>query len=333
MKTVRAYLCALSIIFIVPALSMAQTFGASDAVEATGSGTINWTTGEVYATGIGPVQESATSPSQNRAMALQVARLDAFRKLLEVVKGVQVDSNTTVQNFMVTSDIIRSRVEGVVKGFRIVKTQYQSDGSVEVTIAMPLRGKLMDVVIPETFGRMTTTPVPVPQIKPVPSVSQPVKQAPPAVKEPVKPEPLKPSTNQTEKKAEPIKPAPAQSAGESTTTFQGGVPTGLVIDARGLGLKPALLPKVVDQQGQEIYVGQIVTRTNAVEQGVAGYARDVNAAANNFRVTDNPAVMKGLAASGAANTDVIVGEADAQTLRQLASRGEFLENCRVIIVY
>ena len=63
---------------------------------------------------------------------------------------------------------------------------------------------------------------------------------------------------------------------------------------------PRCLPRIVDPQGQEIYVGQVVTRTNAVEQGVAGYAKDVNAAANNFRVTDNPAVIKGLRASGSA---------------------------------
>jgi hypothetical protein len=106
-----------------------------------------------------------------------------------------------------------------------------------------------------------------------------------------------------------------------------------VIDGRGLGLRPALLPRIVDSEGQEIYVGQVATRTNAVEQGVAGYARDVNAAANNFRVTDNPAVMKGLRASGSARTDIVVGQADARMLRQLGGKGDFLQYCRVIIVY
>jgi hypothetical protein len=80
-------------------------------------------------------------------------------------------------------------------------------------------------------------------------------------------------------------------------------------------------------------VGQVVTRTNAVEQGVAGYAKDVNAAANNFRVTDNPVVFKGISAAGAAKTDVMLGQADAQSLRQLSGRGDFLQYCRVIIVY
>ena len=115
--------------------------------------------------------------------------------------------------------------------------------------------------------------------------------------------------------------------------FKGGVATGLVIDGTGLELKPALLPKIIDANGQEIYVGQIATRTNAVEQGVAGYAKDVNAAANNFRVTDNPAIIKGVRATGTARTDIVVGQADAQTLRELSSKGNFLQYCRVIIVY
>jgi hypothetical protein len=151
-----------------------------------------------------------------------------------------------------------------------------------------------------------------------------------------KPEPLKPSVppvvKEPENKPEPEKPS-IPPAGESTAEFKGGVATGLVIDGRGLGLRPALLPRIVDSQGQEIYVGQVVTRTNAVEQGVAGYAKDVNAAANNFRVTDNPAIIKGLRASGTARTDVVVGQSDAQILRQLSNKGDFLQYCRVIIVY
>jgi hypothetical protein len=91
--------------------------------------------------------------------------------------------------------------------------------------------------------------------------------------------------------------------------------------------------RIVDSEGQEIYVGQVVTGTNAVEQGVAGYARDVKAAANNFRVTDNPAVIKGLRASGSAGTDIVVARADARMLHQLGGQGDFLQNCRVIIVY
>jgi hypothetical protein len=318
----------------------AQTFGPSDAVESFGSGTVNWTTGEVYATGIGAPPARPVNAAQARAMAERAAQVVALRNLLETVKGVRVDSETVVENFMTKSDVIRTKVDGIVKGARIVKKQVMSDGSVEVLVAMPMKGAFLSTMLPETFGGTSVSPVPV---RPAPLLQKPADTrpspplpAPEKKAEPMKPMPPQPA--QPEKKAEPGKPEPPQPPvappqSQPSVAFQGGVATGLVIDGRGLGLRPALLPKVLDPRGQEIYVGQVVTRTNAVEAGVAGYAKDVNAAANNFRVTDNPAVIKGVQAAGAARTDVVLGQADAQMLRDLSRRGDFLQNCRVIIVY
>jgi len=344
----------LMVLFLITVLSFAQTSGLSDAVETTGSGSINWTTGEVYATGIGAPPANAVNAAQARAMADRAATVVAYRNLLETVKGVRIDSETVVENFMTKSDVIKTRVDGIVKGARIVKKQFMSDGSVEVLVAMSVKGALMDTVVPDIFGKSSSAPLsitPAPRIqepyKPMPSTPVPEKKA-----EPVKPEPYRPQPQpaqpapekktepqrpapltQPERKAEPVQPAPAPSSQASTVQFKGGTPTGIVIDARGLGLRPALLPKVVDPQGQELYVGQVVTRTNAVEQGVAGYAKDVSAAANNFRVTDNPVVITGLRASGAVKTDVMLGQADAQALRDMGKKGDFLQYCRVIIVY
>ena len=317
-------LCAL----LIAGTIAAQTVSQTDAVETKDSGTINWTTGEVYATGIGAPPARAVNAAQARAMAERAAFVVALRNLLETVKGVRVDSETVVENFMTKSDVIRTHVQGIVNGARTIQTKYLSDGSVETLVSMPMKGAFMNAVLPETFGRSTGI-VPV---KPAPVLPRPAdkKTTPPA------PEPAKPSP---EKKTEPVKPEPPQptppspTQSQPTVAFKGGAATGLVIDGRGLGLRPALLPKIVDPQGQEIYVGQVVTRTNAVEQGVAGYAKDVNAAANNFRVTDNPVVFKGISAAGAAKTDVMLAQGDAQSLRQLSGRGDFLQYCRVIIVY
>lgn len=353
-----------------PGRAWAQNGRTGDAVEQTSSGLINWTSGEAYATGIGAPPAKAANAAQARAMAERAAFVVALRNLLETVKGVRVDSETVVENFMVKSDVIRTRVDGIIKGARAVKTSYLSDGSVEIQVVMPLKGALMDALVPENFGRPAGMPAPQ---RPTVSPQQPSKPAVPAPAPakpatPSKPEPQKPSPaapppvapperkpdqpkpsvpspaaapeqkpepqkhEEPQKQPEPPKPV-VTPEGEPTAQFKGGVATGLVIDGRGLGLRPALLPKILDSQGREIYVGQVATRTNAVEQGVAGYAKDVKAATNNFRVTDNPAVIKGLRASGAARTDVVVGQSDAQMLQQLGGRGDFLQYCRVIIVY
>jgi len=301
------------LIMATTTIAAAQTFGPADAVDRTGSGAINWTTNEVYATGIGAPPLHPVNAAQAHAMAERAAFLVALRNLLETVKGVRVDSESVVENFMTRSDVIRTKVDGMVKGARTVKTQYLSDGSVEVLVALSLKGEFLNAIVPETFGKTNGLFTPV-----KPSIPAP------------KPEPEKP-VPQTEKKtgAQPAPEDPTQ----ATIAFKGGVATGMVIDGRGLGLRPALLPRIVDQQGQELYVGQVVPRTNAVEQGVAGYARDVQAAANNFRVTDNPAVIKAVRASGSARTDVVINQADAQAFRDLSTKGDYLKYCRVIIVY
>jgi hypothetical protein len=342
---------------LVPAGLRAQpaSSAAGEAVENIGQGTINWTSGEVFATGIGAPPAHPVNPAQARAMAERAALVVALRNLLEVVKGVRVDSETVVENFIVKSDSIRTKVDGIVRGAMPVKKQYLSDGSVEITVGMKMQGAFMDAIIPVSFG--SRTDVPLPALKPVPSVAVPqeTKQVPPSPlplkqpqpsppapsdrrPEPPKQEPMKPAPSlpqpQQEKKPEPAPPLPVTTTDDKgTLQFRGGKATGIVIDGRGLGLRPALLPRIIDSQGQEIYVGQVVTRTNAVEQGVAGYAKDVHAAANNFRVTDNPAVIKGLRASGATRTDIVLGPDDAQALRELSRKGDFLQYCRVIIVY
>jgi hypothetical protein len=344
--------------FIFLGVLTAMTAGANqvaaaqgEAIETTSSGIINWTSGEIFATGIGAPPSFSSNAAQARAMSERAAFVVALRNLLETVKGVRVDSESVVENYMVKSDVIKTRVDGIVKGARIVKTKYLSDGSVEVQVAMPLRGALMDVVIPETFGSPGGAATPLPPSPAPVKPSQPVLPAPQKPAEPAKPAPVKPqqpqpappepakpsvppvvATPEPKPAPAPVKPAP-QTDGSTTTVFKGGVATGLVIDGRGLDLRPALLPKIVDPQGREIYVGQVVTRTNAVEQGVAGYARDVQAASNNFRVTDNPAVIKGTQAAGPARTDIMLSQADAQSMRQLGEKGNFLQYCRVIIVY
>jgi len=328
-----------------------QTANPSDAVENVGQGMINWTSGEVYATGIGAPPANAVNAAQARAMAERAAQVVAYRNLLEIVKGVRVDSETVVENFMTKSDIIRTRVDGVIKGAMPIKKQYLSDGSVEITVVMRMKGDFLNAVVPETFGGSALPP---PPLRPAPSVQVPTPQRPapipPAVvkrPEPPRVEPARPAQQQPDKKPEPppqqtqpekkpepaVQQPPAVVPDQSTTQFKGGKATGVVIDGRGLGLKPALLPKIVDPQGLEIYVGQVVARTNAVEQGVAGYAKDVNAASNNFRVTDNPAVIRGVRASGAARTDIMLSQSDSQMLRDLGKKGDFLQYCRVIIVY
>ena len=112
----------------------------------------------------------------------------------------------------------------------------------------------------------------------------------------------------------------------------GDIFTGLVIDARGLAARPAMSPKIVDENGKEVYGSMNVDRLYAIQQGMTGYARDLTAAQSNPRVTNNPVSVKGVKASGPGKCDIMISNADAEKIRASGDNLSFLKKCRVMIV-
>ena len=115
-------------------------------------GKMDWTTGVITAVGIGAPPAQPANAAQARAMAERAAQVVAYRNLLEAVKGVRVDSTTTVENFMVTSDVIKTEVSGIIQGAMVMDKKYMSDGSVEVTVGMKLIGRSCRCPSPEGTG-------------------------------------------------------------------------------------------------------------------------------------------------------------------------------------
>jgi len=267
---------------------------SQDLVEPSGSGTINWSKGVVEAVGIGAPPEKYYGKPQARPMALRAAKVDAMRNLLEATKGVQIDSDTTVSNFMVESDVISAKVQGMIRGAKTVKQEYLSDGTVEITMQMPLNGGFAQLVLPKEIK----------QIEPIKAVAH-----------------------------EPDMPAaPAAAPASDVPRSDAIVYTGLVVDARGIDVRPAMAPNVMDEKGQEVYGSAFVSREFAVQQGMSGYARDLTAAQSNTRVTNNPLTVKGLRTEGSGRSNIVVSNADAANLRSASEHLSFLKKCRVMIV-
>jgi len=255
------------------------------------NGSVNWSAGYIEAVGIGAPPDRAMGKPQARPMALRAAEQVAKRNLLEITKGVRIDSTTVIRDYTVESDVINSQVEGFIKGALIVKQDYMSDGTVEVTVRMPLLGNFSQAIMPRILEKKTgnTPPVKAPAVPPA------------------KTPPAKPS-------------APA------------AVYTGLVVDARGIQTRPAMAPKILDENGQEVYGSMSVDREFAVQQGMSGYARDLTAAQNNARVTNNPLTVKAVKTQGTGRSDIVISNADAAALKAAAENVTFMKKCRVMIV-
>ena len=119
--------------------------------------------------------------------------------------------------------------------------------------------------------------------------------------------------------------------GAATTPTTGGI-TGIIIDARGLKTRPAMAPRILDQNGNAVYGPGTYDRSYAVTNGVAGYSKSLEAAQKDPRVLGNPLVVKGVSTSGTNRTDIVISNADVSKI-DLANRSyNVLKDCRVLIL-
>jgi hypothetical protein len=106
------------------------------------NGSVNWTEQYIEAKGVSVVDsERFTNTAQAKAMATRGAVVVAQRNLLEIIQGVQVTSETVVIDMVTTSDVINTKVEGVIKGAVMFGDPVEKDGLIEVIMRVPLYGQ------------------------------------------------------------------------------------------------------------------------------------------------------------------------------------------------
>ena len=88
-------------------------------------------TGVVTAQGFGTIDPAmAKTHAQARMLAKRAAQLDAQRQLSEQVKGIELRSGSTVEEYEVKSDIIATRVKTWLKGTVVVDEKvYEEEGT------------------------------------------------------------------------------------------------------------------------------------------------------------------------------------------------------------
>lgn len=248
-------------------------------LEAQVDGEVDWKQGTITVIGYGAPTEGM-SKARAKILARRAATVSAYRDLLEMLKGVQVNSTTTVEDAMVSSDIIQTSVEGILKGARVVgEVTYDSDGVAQVTVSTRLNGPLLDQLLPK----------------------------------------------------QGFSESEGEAVFEATFDASPNGLSGLIVDARGLGLTPALAPRVMDETRQLVYGAAVVNRDVAVEKGMVVYEKDLDAAMKNGRIGANPLIVKGLKSEGQRKTNVIVSTTDYERVRDTLDRSVLMA-CRVIFV-
>lgn len=101
---------------------------------------------------------------------------------------------------------------------------------------------------------------------------------------------------------------------DATPASTGGS-TGLVVDATGVKVTPALAPRIVDEEGKEVY-GPAEVNTEKVKHGLASYVKDQAAAKKDPRVGETPTTVKAIALAKGSTSDVVISNADAKKARE-----------------
>jgi hypothetical protein len=108
--------------------------------------------------------------------------------------------------------------------------------------------------------------------------------------------------------------------------------TGVVIDARGLAIQPALLPRIVDEGGQPLYAPEVVNVEAAVQQGYIAYAKAFDQAPAQARIGERPLVLRALRVAGDTRVDLVLSHAEATRIRDYAATRHLVRQCRILIV-
>ncbi len=248
-----------------------------DVAEPVPGGMVDWSGKTVRARGTGVMDPGNMNKAQARLMAERAAVVVAQRNLLEIVKGVRVDSDTRVQNFMTDYDVVYTHVEGIVKGARqLGPARYDSvAGTVEVELEMPMYG---DSSLEQALA---------PVLGPKGEVA-----------------------------------AAGLSPRVREFFEQYG---GLVMDAGNTGLKPALFPKIYDEDGNLLLdTKDYLKYAGKSGQAAVQFIRALDEVLANKKLGNQPLVLKVKQIRGKLGSDIVIGKLDADKLKWLKDGARYL---------
>lgn len=256
--------------------------GVADMPEVTSDATQAFVNGAIVVKGEGSAPERPLSQAQRRILALRAAKVVALREAAEVIDGVTINGDTTIENASAHSDTVRTAVQGVIKGAVVIREVYDPlAGLAVVYVSVPMAGErgLMGALLPQVSG-------------------------------------LAPALT------------PFQAAGAG---LSGGY-DGVIVDARDVDLRPALINRIVTKSGEVIYDPSKAHEAAVREKGPAAYTNSVEKARGllSDRGSHNPIVVKAESVNG--STDAVLSASDAAAVFSSNQAANFLDSARVVFV-
>lgn len=313
--------------FIVTCLMPLRAFSqpSGEVVEMMGvAGGINWSKSTVSAEGAGVAPENIKAKSQAGMLACRAAVVDAQRNLLEITKGVRVQGETVVENMMLVSDVVRTTVTGVIQGAMVKSKKLADDGSCVVVMEILMTGKLASDIYKEVLNTRVSL-----LDKYLKAGLQRIYAF--LVKDAYANETAwRKEIDSINKRLERIEQQ-LQIDTVRTRAIAKGDPTGVIVDARGLGFKPSMTPRFFDEKGNQLYP-DADNQNIAKKEGrmLALFMNNLVSAQNHPRIGNRPLVLKASKTHPKSKTDIVLSKDATEQLTEAMKKG--INNAEVIVV-
>jgi hypothetical protein len=217
-------------------------------------------------------------------------------RTLQTLEAAFYDRDWTVGSYLASHPLVQRRLERMNLTSERLGTKYLSDGTVSTEYEFPLTGSVLGLMLPvrsapRLLGRVAC-----------PCCGQPWPEG--------------------KELPAGVKPVPYETG--ATATY-----TGILIDAKGLGAKPALFPQVVTESGDDVYSTDFAEPEQISQYGLVGYFLDRTRAMTADRLGPSPLVIRALGIAGANSCDLVISQADAARIHSSKSNLELLSRCRV----
>lgn len=304
--------------FILTCAVIVATAVSTLAADDFGKGAINWTDGYIDAVGYGTAQPTGHK-GKDRINARRVAEVVAQRTLLETIKGVRIDSMTTVENSMLSEDVIKSRVEGIIKGAQTIEEKIEWEGNSPVFMVrmrICLNGGLIECKGNSLVSALNLEKREDPPFVPKTRLNRIV------------------PGDQHRLPAKPSSDTEVQSgSGRSYARDLTKPVTGMVLTLEGRYFERSLLPVVVTKMNDEmvtVYSAKIVKPSVIRTFGAVRYAETVDNAVKISHLGGNVLVVP--VADITKDNLIIISAQDAATIKETLAHGNnYLGDAKVVI--
>ncbi len=199
----------------------------------------------------------------------------------EALKDCFYNSEMTLRDFLMSNPRIERKFNQLKLNSFPKERGLLSDGTTLMEFRTPITGELLNLLAPPTGGG-----VPLGRIA-CPLCGQPWPEG--------------------KEFPEGIVPIPLES--EELPKY-----SGVIIDARRIDLKPSLFPRVLDEEGREVYGPSFVDQEEMVKSGIVQYTLSLNSPELRDRVGDSFILISPLRTEGKYKCDVVISSQDARRI-------------------